>query len=545
MKKLTGGQIVVRSLIKAGIKKIFGLPGVQNDWLYNALYDYKDEIEVIHTRHEQGTAYMALGYNLASGETAISNIVPGPGFLNSSAALLTAYGLNAKVLTLVGQTPLKTQGKGWGVLHESNDQLGIMKRLTKYSDRAETIQEIPAKILKSFQEINTGRPQPVGLEISMDLLMGTDEVEFPSFTKEYKLPKIDKVIIDKIADALSKAKKPLLFVGSGALDASDEITALVDYLQIPVFSYRTGKGIVSSRNYLSHAVPVAYDLWKDADVVIGIGSHVRMPILKWGIDNNLTFISINIDENDHDKIAKPQLKLTADAAQASKVILERLKEITEPKVSIEKEMLALKAVWKEKIAYLEPQATYLKIIREALPDDGIFVDDLTQVGFASRILWESYKPRTYLSTGYMGTLGWGFPTALGAKVAKPDVPVISVCGDGGFMFAVQELATAVQHKIGLIICLFNNNAYGNVQNMQIKYYDNKVIASDLHNPDFVAMAKSYGANAEKVSNFDEFRKAIDTAKNQEIPTLIEVGVGIDMPSTDKFKAMPKLRGVKK
>lgn len=173
------------------------------------------------------------------------------------------------------------------------------------------------------------------------------------------------------------------------------------------------------------------------------------------------------------------------------------------------------------------------------------MDDLTQVGFASRILWESYKPRTYLSTGYMGTLGWGFPTALGAKVAKPDVPVISVCGDGGFMFAVQELATAVQHKIGLIICLFNNNAYGNVQNMQIKYYDNKVIASDLHNPDFVAMAKSYGANAEKVSNFDEFRKAIDTAKNQEIPTLIEVGVGIDMPSTDKFKAMPKLRGVKK
>ena len=544
MKKLTGGQVVVRSLIKAGIKKIFGLPGVQNDWLYNALYDYKDEIGVIHTRHEQGAAYMALGYHLASGETAISNIVPGPGFLNSSAALLTAYGLNAKVLTLVGQTPLKTQGKGWGVLHESNDQLGIMKRLTKFSDRAETIQEIPLKILKSFQEINTGRPQPVGLEISMDLLMGTDEIEFPSFTEEYELPQLNEKTIDAIAKTLAEAKNPLLFVGSGALDASKEITALVDYLQIPVFSYRTGKGIVSARNYLSHAVPVAYDLWKEADLVIGIGSHVRMPILKWGIDDKLTFISINIDEDDHDKIAKPQIRLTADAAQASKAILDNLKEFTTPCASKEKEMLALKATWKEKTAYLEPQATYLQIIREALPDDGIFVDDLTQVGFASRVLWEAYEPRTYLSTGYMGTLGWGFPTALGAKVAKPNVPVVSVCGDGGFMFAVQELATAVQHKIGLIICLFNNNAYGNVQNMQINYYDNKVIASDLHNPDFVAMAKSYGAHAEKVSSFEAFKKAIENAKNQELPTLIEVEVGIDMPSTDKFKAMPKLRGLK-
>ncbi|MDB2606240.1 thiamine pyrophosphate-binding protein [Zobellia sp.] len=545
MEKLTGGQIVVRSLIKAGVKKIFGLPGVQNDWLYNALYDYKDEIEVIHTRHEQGTAYMALGYNLATGETAISNIVPGPGFLNSSAALLTAYGLNAKVITLVGQTPLKTQGKGWGVLHESKDQLGIMKRLTKYADRAETIQEIPSKILKSFQEVNTGRPQPVGLEVSMDLLMGTSDIEFPSFKEKYNRPDINQETINAIATALANAKKPLLFVGSGALDASEEITALVDYLQIPVFSYRTGKGIVSARNYLSLTVPAAYDMWKDADVVIGIGSHVRMPILKWGIDDNLTFISVNIDEDDHDKIAQPQLKLTADAGQAAIAILDVLKNSTAPKASKEKEMLAYKAAWKEKTAYLEPQATYLQIIREALPDDGIFVDELTQVGFASRILWDAYKPRTYLSTGYMGTLGWGFPTALGAKVAQPNVPVISVCGDGGFMFAVQELATAVQHKIGVIICLFNNNAFGNVQNMQINNYGDKVIASDLHNPDFVAMAKSYGANAEKVSGFDEFRKAIETAKGQELPTLIEVEVGIDLPSTDQFKALPKLRGVKK
>ncbi|WP_109097674.1 thiamine pyrophosphate-dependent enzyme [Aquimarina sp. AU58] len=544
MAKLTGGQIVVRSLIKQGITIVFGLPGVQNDWLYNAFYDYQDEIKIIHTRHEQGVGYMALGYHLASGKTAVYNVVPGPGFLNSSAALLTAYGLNAKVLALVGQTPLKTQGKGWGVLHESNDQLGIMKRLTKYSDKVNDIKEIPYKIQKSFQEIETGRPQPVGLEISMDLLMSSGEIAFPDFAKAKQEKEIDTPTINKIVEVLIHAKNPLIFVGSGAMDASKEITALANYMQIPVFAYRTGKGIVSSRNYLSHPVPAAYELWKEADVVVGIGSHVRMPILKWGTDEHLSFISVNIDANDHDKITTPDIALTANAAQASKEILETLKNKISQRASREKEMQALKASWKEKTAYLEPQATYLRIIREELPDDGIFVDELTQVGFASRMLWEAYAPRTYLSTGYMGTLGWGFPTALGAKVARPELPVVTVCGDGGFMFAVQELATAVQHRIGVIICLFNNNAYGNVQNMQVNNYGNKVIASDLTNPDFIAMAKSYGAHAEKVSDFDSFRLAIQKAKEQELPTLIEIEVGIDMPSTDQFKSMSKLRGVK-
>ena len=267
----------------------------------------------------------------------------------------------------------------------------------------------------------------------------------------------------KAASLIASAKNPLIFVSSGAMEASEEVKALAEHLQAPVFSYRTGKGILSSRHHLSFPVPAAHALWADADVVIGIGSHVRMPLSKWGIDDKLKYVSINIDETAHSKMTTPEVSITADAAQAISAILPLLGEA---KPSKKIEMEAFRKSWDEKTAYLEPQSTILKIIREELPNDGILVDELTQVGFASRIVYDAFEPRTYLCTGHMGTLGWGFQTALGAKVAKPDVPVISVAGDGGFMFGVQELATAVQHKIGVILLLFNNNLYGNVREMQ-------------------------------------------------------------------------------
>jgi len=168
------------------------------------------------------------------------------------------------------------------------------------------------------------------------------------------------------------------------------------------------------------------------------------------------------------------------------------------------------------------------------------VDELTQVGFTSRIVYSVYHPRTYISTGYMGTLGYGFPTGLGVKVARPDVPVISVAGDGGFMFAVQELATAVQHRIGLITIVFNNNQYGNVQQMQKNLYGNRVIATDLHNPDFIKLAESFGAQGLKATDPTELRRAIQQAQQTDLPTVIEVPVG-DMPSVDRFRKLPRVR----
>jgi len=540
--RLTGGQAVVRSLIKEGVDTIFGLPGVQNDWLYNALYDYRDEIRVIHTRHEQAAGYMALGYHLASGKVGVSSVVPGPGFLNSSAALATAWGLNAKVLSLVGQIPQKAQGKGRGVLHEIPDQLAIQRQLTKWAERATSPSEVPEIMSQAFQQLHTGRPRPVGVEVSMDVLSASSDIDFSDYTPAQAVfPELDESAIAKAAEMIAGAKAPLIFVSSGAMDASAEVKALAEFLQAPTFAYRTGKGILSSRHHLSYPVPAAHELWADADVVIGIGSHVRMPLSKWGVDDDLHYISINIDETAHDRIIQPALSITADAAQATKALLSKLSEITTARPSKEVEMKTFRQSWDEKTAYLEPQSTILNIIREEISDDGILVDELTQVGFASRIVYDTYLPRTYLCTGFMGTLGWGFQTALGAKVARPDVPVISVAGDGGFMFGVQELATAVQHKIGVILLLFNNNLYGNVREMQEKLYDNRVIATDLHNPDFVKMAQSFGANAVRVENYEAMRKEIQNAKGESLPTVIEVPIGTGLPSTNRFKALAQIR----
>jgi acetolactate synthase-1/2/3 large subunit len=190
--------------------------------------------------------------------------------------------------------------------------------------------------------------------------------------------------------------------------------------------------------------------------------------------------------------------------------------------------------WRQRTSILQPQLDYLEVMRAALGETGIFVDELTQVGFASRIVMPVYHPRTFISTGYMGTLGYGFPTALGVKHARPDAPVISVTGDGGFMFGVAELATAVQHKIPLATVLFNNNQYGNVQQMQRDVYGGKVIATHLVNPDFVQLAQSFGARGQRVTSPKQLRAALDDAFAAPGPTLIEVPVG-DMPSVDQFR----------
>ena len=271
-----------------------------------------------------------------------------------------------------------------------------------------------------------------------------------------------------------------------------------------------------------------------ADVVLAIGTNMRVPARKWSKKHLPDIIRIDVDETSHNKFYEPKLAITARAEQALPVLINRLGVENDKRTSREDEFLAAKVDWANRSSVLEPQLSYLKVIREELGEDGIFVDELTQVGFASRICYPVYNPRTYISTGYQGTLGYGFPTALGVKVARPDVPVISVTGDGGFMFGVQELATAVQHKIPLIVLLFNNNQYGNVQQMQKNNYGGRVIATDLHNPDFVKMAESFGAQGILANGPEEVRAAIRKAQTVDVPTVIEIPIG-DMPSVDQFR----------
>jgi acetolactate synthase-1/2/3 large subunit len=527
--QLTGGEAIVHSLIALGVDTIFALPGVQNDYLFNALHDNKDKIRVIHTRHEQGAAYMAMGYALSLDRPGVYCVVPGPGFLNTTAALSTAYATNAKVLCLTGQIASDTIGKNIGLLHEIPDQLGVMERLTKWARRINSPEEAPQLLTEAFTQLLSGRPRPVGLEVPLNILSRKGEVDLSAVEPEIETPPLDLEAIERAAKLLGQAQNPMIAVGGGAFAAREAVLALAEMLQAPVISGRNGRGVVSNAHYLSMPGEGGYDLWGKADVVIGIGSRMYRPLARWGVDDDLTLIRIDIDPEAMDPIASPDLPIVADSREAVTALVAALGKYNRKRPSRREELLAYKANLEAKYAELEPQYSLVKAITEEMPDDALFVDEVTQIGYVSRFMMPVDRPRSYISTGYQGTLGFGFPTALGVKVGNPDKPVLNVTGDGGFMFNVQELATAVQQQIGLVTMIFADGAFGNVRRMQKLDYDNRLIASDLHNPDFVKLAEAFGAQGLRANSPDELRHAIREGLAEKGPTLIEIPVG-EMPS---------------
>ncbi len=532
---MTGGEAVVRELINAGFDTIFALPGVQNDALFNALHDHRDAVRVVHTRHEQGAAYMALGATLATGQPAVCSVVPGPGFLNASAALATAYALNAPLLFMTGQIPLAQIGRGAGALHEIRDQSGMLRSLTKSAGLATHPSRVPEVMSAALAALAQGRPGPVGVEVPMDVLAQLAPVRLSATTnKEILGPPVDESLLERMADALVKAASPMLFVGSGAQGVAAHVRVLAELLDVPVVSYRTGRGVVDSRSPLSFVLPEARPLWRGTDVVLALGSTMRVPLQSWERVSEQKLLRIDVDPASHDLLRKPHIALTARLEDALPRLIEMVRSKRPAPRSRHDEFAAVHADWQKKVSVLEPQISYLKVIRQCLGESGVLVDELTQVGFASRLVYPVYEPRTFLSTGYMGTLGWGFPTALGAKVARPERPIVSVTGDGGFMFASSELASAVQHKIGLVTVLFNNNQYGNVQQMQRELYGGRIIASDLVNPDFVRLAEAFGVRAGRATSPSELAVLLEGALDADEPALIEVPVG-DMPSVDRFR----------
>ena len=543
MGRMTGGEAVVQGLLSHGVDTLFGLPGAQNDWLYNALYDAGDQIRVIHPRHEQTAAYMALGYALARDDVGVFSVVPGPGVLNTTAALATAYARNARVLCLVGQIQSDLIGRGTGALHEIPDQQAILRGLTKWADRVNHAAEAPAKIAEAFYQLYSGRPRPVALEVPPDVLAARAEVKHDLPPRTPYAPPLDLERIEEAAQLLGQSQRPMIFGGSGAQGVSEAIIELAEMLQAPVVSFRTGKGVLSDHHDLSLTLPPAHECWKTTDVVLAVGTYMRVPLQRWGTDSHLKIIRVDVDPEAMNVIQAPDVPIVARAEEALPCLIQRTARHNRQRQSRSQEMLALKADWEQRARDgMEPQHTYVHLLREELGEDGIFVDEMTQVGYASWLDMPVYQPHTFITPGYQGTLGYGFPTALGVKVARPDTPVIAVTGDGGLLYAVGELSTAVQHGIGLVTIVFNNNQYGNVQMMQKRYYDSRVIATDLHNPDFVRLAESFGAQGIRADTDDQLRQAIRAGfASADVPTLIEVPVG-DMPFVFSFYyGLPRVR----
>ncbi|MEO9901833.1 thiamine pyrophosphate-dependent enzyme [Nisaea sp.] len=523
---MTGGTALVRALTENGVDTVFGLPGIQLDGLFNALYDARNSLRVINARHEQGTAYMAFGYAQSTGKVGAYAVVPGPGLLNTFAALSTAYGCNARVLALTGQIPSNTIGRGLGMLHEIPDQLGQMERLTKWSHRINHPSEVPAVMDQAFRELWSGRPRPVGIEMPLDQLHLEAPVSpiTPTVPPEPPEPDPDKIV--EAARMLGEASNPMIFVGGGAYEAAEEIRALAEMLQAPVVSYMNGKGVLDDRHPLSLHHPAGNRLWGDADVVISIGCRLQHERMTWGMDEQLSIIHVDIDPVELTRVGKPDVGIVADATDAARALLDKIPAHNRARPSRTDEMETLKAEFQAQFeAKIGPQMEWLAAIRTALPEDGFLVDEFTQVAYASRVGFPTYGPRTLVSPGYQGTLGYGYATALGVQVAHPDKQVLSINGDGGFMYTMPELATAVHHGINVVAVVFADGAYGNVMRMQKELYDNRVIGSEFTNPDFVKLAESCGALGLRATTPTELKKKIEEGFASGRPTLIEVPVG--------------------
>src|SRR5262245_47115590 len=527
--QLTGGQAIVEAARANGMATIFGVPGAQIYPLFDALHG--TGVEVIVPRHEQAAAYMAMGYAKSTGRTGVFTVVPGPGVLNASAALCTAMGNCSPVVCLTGQVPSSFLGRGRGHLHELADQAGTLRTLIKNAWRADSPSDASRLVNRAFRHAIGGRPGPTAVEMCWDTMAARAPVVIELPEPALPEPGVDEAAIEAAVRLLAAAKKPMIMCGAGAQHAPREVELLADSLQAPVTAFRSGRGIVPEDHALGVASVAARELWDDVDVLVGVGSRLEMPYMRWGDSmryerkpaHGPKLIRIDIDPAEMQRL-EPDVGVVADSATACRLLAERLRHAAPSRQRVA-EISAAKRVSEAAIDRLQPQAAFLRAIRAVLPRDGILVPELSQVGFATYTgAFPVLAPRTYISEGFQGTLGFGFPTALGAKVANRDKAVVSVTGDGGFMFGVQELATAAQYGIDLVTIVFNNNSFANVLRDQQLQFGGRTIGSRFQNPDFVRLAESFGVAARRVREPHELQRALEAELAAARPALIEVAL---------------------
>ena len=503
-----------------------------------------DRIRLLRPRHEQAAAYMAFGHARSTGTVGAYCVVPGPGVLNTLAALSTAWATSSPVLCISGQVPTHAIGSGAGYLHEIPDQLGILARLTRFAERIESPEAAFGCIHEAMNAMFSGRPRPASVEMPMDVMSESSVVSDPGqfVWAEVKAP--DAGQIEEAAKRLASARRPLIYVGSGALDASPEITELSALLGAPVGAFRSGRGVLDSRNPLSLVFPAARRAWAEADVVLAIGTRLKYPQMYWGLDESMKVIRVDLDFEEFDRHQSPEIAIEADARLTALALTEVL---TRHEIQVNGNWTARisdirRGVEDEISQHLSVQLPWLKAIREAVPEEGILVDEITQMGYCSWYAYPVYGPRSLVTAGYQGTLGYGFATALGVAVANPDRPVVSINGDGGYLYTANEWATAMEYDIPLVAVVFNDNRYANVYRQQKEWFGERFIAADLVNPDFVAHARSFGVTAERATAPNELQKLIREAIERREPRLIEVPLPADMPTPWRFILEPPVRG---
>lgn len=524
---MTGGQALVAQLLAEGVKDIFGIPGVQLDWAVEAMRQRANELRFIVPRHEQATSYMADGYARTTGREGICMVVPGPGMLNALSGIATAYACSSPILFLVGQIPSGAIGAGHGLLHEIPDQSGILKSLTKWHGLASTPEDIPGLVHEAFLQLRTGTPRPVALEIPPDVLQAKGHVTLlPRAERKRSLPETD--MLARAVEQIGASRRPVIFAGGGAMagDAGAAIQALAERLQAPVIMTEGARGLLDSRHPLALTALGGRAVLPYSDLVLVMGSRFvdaeGNPI---DAREDAKYIYVNTNDPDMAGERRKGLSLGGDAQAVAEALLSGLPL----EARVVDERIAMVRTWAaSQVEPLEPQQSFVKALRSSMADDDILVSELTQVGFYANIAFPTHQPRRYVTPGYQGTLGYGFNTALGAAHGNPENRTVSLNGDGGFGWGMQELSTLARDNLNLSVVVFVDGKFGNVQRIQKRVFGVE-FATDVISPDFELLGRAYGIPTTVTDGPGGLKNALEAAKSRKGPALIIVKVG-EMPS---------------
>ena len=528
--KITGGQAVVDALDAWGVEVVFGIPGLHTLSLYDALYQHP-RIRHVTTRHEQGAGFMADGYARARGQVGVVLTTTGPAAVNVLTPLATAYAESSPVLLITSGPDTRQTGTDLGALHEMRDQFNTLKGVCGQGRRLCSVEEIPREVDAAFAAMQRQRPRPYVLEVPLDLLDA--EADVPRARAVLEPPVApDPHALEKAAALIRSCVRPLLLAGGGAQHAAAEVRLLAERLQAPVGLTVNGLGILPADHPLLLGDAGARELdhyrrilgknlgrWMaQADVVIAVGTRLaERTVRAWDAEPG-RLIHLDIDAAVIGRQFPVEVGLVGDARAGVQALLQLLGEEPIGTGWSREEMVAES----DEAPGEGPFPEILGTVRQALDRDAVLTNDMTLVSYQARRLFSVYAPRSFLSPHYYGTLGFSLPAAIGAKIACPQRQVVALCGDGGFLFTAQELATAKQQRLSLPIVVCNDNKYTAIQRGQERKFGERYIGVELENPDFVLFARSFGIEAVRATSCTALAAALQRALQADLPTLIEV-----------------------
>ncbi|MCW3994578.1 MAG: biosynthetic-type acetolactate synthase large subunit [Candidatus Bathyarchaeota archaeon] len=566
MTKMSGAQALLESLERQNVNTIFGILGGAILPVYDALCGNK-KIRHILARHEQCAAHEAEGYARASGRVGVCMATSGPGATNLVTGIANAYMDSSPIIALTGQVPTSGVNTSYMIgrdAFQEADIIGITTPITKYNFQPRTVAEIPTVVNTAFYIASTGRPGPVLIDLPKNVQAATGEVEVTDRIEARGYKSMIEMDLTKISDAanlLVTAERPILLSGGGVItsNASDELMQMSDLLMAPVATTFMGKGSFPEGHPLSlgsigmHGNPAANKLMSEADVLLAIGTRFsdRATANLDTFAPNAKKIHIDIDEAEIGKNVEVDVPIIGDAKTALKLLLKALNDKLHKtegtawtkRVKEAKEQLSPLLI--DRPRELVPKALLMEL-RKMLPEDAIVTTEVGQNQMWSALYFKALKPRTFISSGGLGTMGFGFPAAIGAKVACPDRPVVDIAGDGSFIMSEQELACSVTENIPVTVIVLNNSVLGMVAQWQRTLYKRRYMAVNLgKTPDFVKLAEAYGAQGFRVTSIEEFQKAVKTALTSTVTTVIDVPIGSEedvVPFVPPGCGLPQQRG---